>query len=110
MAKRTYRTGSIEERNGTFRLRWSVDGRKFTKTLKAGTSKTDAGKELRKRLGAADNGQHVAPSNMTVNQWLDQWLSIGAPGKRKEPVGLRTLERYTQLLAEHVRPTLGDRP
>ena len=109
MARNSYGTGSIEQRGDTYRLRYSVNGRKFANTLKPGTSKTEARKQLRALLGQADTGQHVAPSDMTVNDWLDQWIAIGAPGRKKEPVSAQTLERYCQLLNEHVRPDLGAR-
>ncbi len=36
--------------------------------------------------------------------------SAGAPGRKKKPVGRRTLERYGELLRCHVVPTLGKRP
>ena len=36
---------------------------------------------------------------------------IGAPGnKRRRKVGLRTVERYAELLRVHVMPALGKRP
>jgi integrase len=109
MAKRRYRTGSIEVRGGnTYRLRYSIDGERFKKTITA-ESKSDAQKELRRLLKTADDGSHVAPSKITVSQWLDEWLSIGAPGRKQEEVSERTRERYAQLLNEHVKPVLGER-
>jgi integrase len=64
---------------------------------------------LRKLL-KSDDGDHVAPSKITVGQWIDQWLESGAPGRRRKKVSQRTLERYGRLLRTHVKPALGDRP
>jgi integrase len=104
-----YGSGSIEERNGKFRLVYRANGKKQSVTLPEGTSKTDAKKRLRELLGQVDKGEFVEASTMTLNIWLDRWLDIGAPGQRKEPVSPRTKERYTQLLAEHVRPEIGEK-
>jgi integrase len=110
MAKRKYGVGSIEPRGAnTFRLRYSIDGKRFKKTITA-DSKAEAQKELRKLLKAADDGSHVAPNKITVGKWMEQWLSIGAPGRKQEEVSERTKERYAQLLDQHVKPGLGDRP
>jgi integrase len=109
MAKRRYRTGSIEERGkNTYRLRHSIEGKRYKKTITA-DSKSDAQKELRRLLKAGD-GSHVTPSKITVGKWIEQWLAIGAPGRKQEEVSERTKERYAQLLNEHVKPVLGDRP
>jgi integrase len=105
-----YGGGSIEERNGRYRLVYRVNGRKITQTLDEGTTKTEARKKLRDLVGKADKGEFIEASDMTVNQWLDRWAAIGYPGQRKEPVSPRTAERYAQLLAQHVRPHIGDRP
>jgi integrase len=111
MAKRRYRTGGIEERGkNTYRLRCSIEGKRYKKTITA-DSKSDAQKELRRLLKAGDDGSsHVTPSKITVGKWIEQWLAIGAPGRKQEEVSERTKERYAQLLNEHVKPVLGDRP
>ena len=46
---------------------------------------------------------------MTLAQWAQDWLSIGAPGRRRQAVGQRSVERYRELL-RHVLPVLGTRP
>jgi integrase len=110
MGKRRYGAGSIEERGeNTYRLRYSVSGTRYKKTITA-DSKSEAQKELRKLLRDADRGEHVTPNKITVSTWIDQWLAMGAPGRKQEEVSERTKERYTQLLNEHVKPVLGDRP
>jgi integrase len=109
MAKRGYGDGGIDERGeNTFRLRYRVDGKRFTKTF-SGTA-TEARKELRKLVRSGDTGEHIEPSKITVGQWLEQWIEAGAPGRRKKKVGQRTLERYEELLNVHVKPAIGPRP
>jgi integrase len=53
--------------------------------------------------------QFLDPSKITLAQWAGQWLAIGAPGRKRKPVGGRALERYGQLLRTHILPVLGSR-
>jgi integrase len=107
---RTRRTGGIEARGeNSFRLRYRVNGKRFTKTFQ-GSSWDDANNEVLRLINSGNAGQHVAPDKMTMAAWVDHWIAIGAPGRRKKKVGRRTLERYAELLRCHVVPTLGTRP
>jgi integrase len=108
--KRAYGTGAVDARGeNTWRLRYRVDGRPFSKTVRG--TKTEAQKALRALLHAGDSGDHVAPDKMNLEQWIDHWVSIGCPGnKRRKRVSDRSIERYAELLRCHVRPTLGPRP
>jgi integrase len=109
MTKRSHGDGGIDQRGeNVFRLRYRVNGKRFTTTFK-GTS-TEARKELRKLVRSGDTGEHVEPDKITVGQWIDTWIKAGAPGRKKKKVGQRTLERYEELLRVHVAPTLGARP
>jgi integrase len=106
--KRGYSEGGIDARNeDTWRLRYRVNGRRFTKTVHG--TKSDAQKELRRLLHCSDTGTHVAPNRITLAQWAEQWIASGAPGRRQKRVGRRTVERYSELLRCHVVPTLGER-
>ncbi|MCA1512161.1 tyrosine-type recombinase/integrase [Bradyrhizobium sp. NBAIM01] len=108
MAKRGHGEGGIDERGeNVFRLRWRANGRRHTKTFRG--TKAEARKELRALTTAVDTGEHVDPSKITVSQWIDQWIAAGAPGRKKQKVGQRTLERYEELLRVHVKPKLGDK-
>jgi len=108
-AKRSHGEGSIDQRGeGVYRLRYRVNGKRFTKTVRGTLG--DARKELRARLRDADTGDHVDPTKVTVGDWIEQWLDAGAPGRRRKKVSQRTLERYGQLLRTHVKPVLGERP
>lgn len=108
--KRGHGDGGIDARGeNTWRLRYRIDGKRFTKSFRGSLS--DARKELRRLVHSGDSGDHVAPDKTTLGQWIKHWLAIGAPGKRRQrEVGPRSLERYTEMLCLHVVPTLGARP
>lgn len=107
MSKRSYGDGGIEARGeDTHRLVYRVNGKRFRLTFHG--SVKDARAKLRSLIRAADSGEHVDPSKLTVGQWIEQWIAAGAPGRKKKKVGQRTLERYEQLLNTHVKPAIGD--
>ncbi len=106
--RRGFSEGAIDRRGeDSWRLRYRVNGRRFTKTVHG--TKSGAQKELRRLLHSGDLGTHIAPNRITLTQWAEQWISSGAPGRRQRRVGQRTIERYNQLLRCHVLPRLGDR-
>jgi integrase len=108
MSKRSHGEGSIDERgDDVHRLRYRVNGRRFTKTFRGKLG--DARKELRRLLRDGDTGEHVDPSKLTVGDWIDQWIAAGSPGRKKKKVGQRTLERYEELLRCHIKPKLGSK-
>ena len=108
--KRGYGEGQIVQRGeNTWLCRYRVGGRRLAKTVRG--TKTEAQRALRDLLHAGNKGEHVEPDKLTLGQWIDHWISIGAPGnKRRREVGQRTIERYGKLLRCHVLPTLGLRP
>jgi integrase len=107
--RRGFRDGGIDARGkNSWRVRYRINGRRFTKTVKG--TKSLAQKALRDLLHAGDTGNHVAPDKRTLGQWIEHWLSIGCPGRRCREIGARARERYAQLLRCHVVPALGDRP
>jgi integrase len=107
--KRSFGEGAIDQRGEqTFRLRYRVGGRRFTKTFHGNLS--EARKELRALIRSGDTGEHVAPAKIKLSEWIDQWIAAGAPGRKKKKVNQRTLERYEELLRVHVKPKLGNRP
>jgi integrase len=104
-----YGAGSIDKSGeNSWRLRYRIGGRRYTKVIEG--TKTEAAKELRRLLHSGDTGAHVAPDKTTLGQWIDHWISIGAPGRRRKPVGNRSIERYGEILRVHVTPVLGSRP
>jgi integrase len=108
MSKRNRGDGGIDQRApDTFRLRYRVAGRLFTRTVKG--TRREAQQELRRLLRTADTGAHVAPDKVTLKEWAEQWVGMGCPGRRRQEVGRRSLVRYRQLLA-HAVAALGHRP
>jgi integrase len=99
-----YGEGAVDKRGeNSYRLRWRVDGNRYTKTYNG--SITEAKRELRRLLKSADDGMHVAPVKLTLAAWISQWVTL-----RERAIKTRTLERYEELLRLHVAPTLGARP
>jgi integrase len=95
-----YGDGAIDQRGeNSFRLRWRVDGKRYSKTV-AG-SITDAKRELRKLLRSADTGTHVAPAKLTISDYVTTWLD------NSRDLSPKTLERYRELSAKQIIPHLG---
>jgi len=69
-------------------------------------TKRDAERELAKLIHAAESGTYVAPDKVTVALFLDRWERDWAAIN----VSPKTMERYRELLAKHVRPRLGALP
>ena len=104
--RRSHGDGGIDQRGeNSFRLRYRINGQRHSVSF-TGTP-AEAKKKLRELLRSGDDGSHVDPSRMTVGEWVEHWLSIGAPGRSKKRVGRRSLERYEQLMRGHVIPVLG---
>jgi integrase len=116
MSKHEYGGGAIDKRGpDIWRLRWRANGQRCTKTFHG--TLAAARKELRALVKAVDDGQHVAPTRLTLAQWADQWLMLLAREvnhtTRRRSRGLvsaRTRERYGELLKQYVLPSLGERP
>jgi integrase len=107
MSKRSYGDGSIDQRGDSFRLRYRIGKERYAVTFKG--TLAEAKKRLRELLKSGDDGTHVEPTRMTLGEWAEHWLSIGAPGRKKKRVGRRSLERYEQLLRTHIIPKLGEK-
>jgi integrase len=115
MTKRSHGDGGIDTRGeGVHRLRYRVGGRRFTKTFHGNL--TEARKELGRLIQSGHSGEHIDPTKMTVETWIERWIALNqrheveADGPRRRGlVNRRTLERYEELLRCHVTPTLGKR-
>jgi integrase len=107
MAKRrNWSEGSIVARGlDSWRLRFWHGGKRHSVTFKG--TKADAREELRRLLHAGDVGEHIDPTRLSVGQWCERWLELGAPGRKGQKAGARTLVRYGSLLRSHVIPELG---
>src|SRR5215831_1013108 len=114
MKRGTYGSGSIEQRGpNRFRLTHYVGGRRQREWVNG--ARSDANRRLRELTARADAGEHVPSSRTTLKTWAAEWLALLARGeasgmRRKGRVTPRTRERYRELLASYVFPTLGDRP
>ena len=114
MKRGTYGSGSIEQLGpNRFRLTHYIGGRRQREWVNG--TRSDANRRLRELTARADAGEHVPSSRTTLKTWAAEWLALLARGeasgmRRKGRVTPRTRERYRELLASYVFPTLGDRP
>jgi integrase len=116
MTKRAHGDGGIDTRgDAVHRLRYRLDGRRFTKTFHGTLSQ--ARKELGRLIQSGHAGEHIEPAKVTLAQWIERWVTLNQRNdgevdgaRRRGLVNRRTLERYEELLRCHVTPTLGTRP
>ncbi len=73
----------------------------FNKTIHG--SKKDAQKFLTEKNREMDLGISIQPAAMTLNEFLDKWLSESVKQKTRE----QTANNYAWLMKKYVRPTLG---
>jgi integrase len=107
-SKRAYGDGGLSRRGeNSFRLRYRVGKQRYQKTFRG--TLAEAKTELRRLLRSGDVGEHVPPTRDTLAGFAQSWLAIGCPGRSRKPVGNRSLERYEQILRQHVLPALGER-
>lgn len=118
--KRSHGDGGIDARGkNAYRLRYYIDGKRFTETVKG--SLTDARRRLNEVVTEGREGKHIPPSRMTLAAWAEQWLTLLARtgvqsadqpmnARSKGLVSARTRERYRELLASYVLPKLGSVP
>jgi integrase len=116
MSKRSGGEGTIDQRgDSSWRLRYRIKGHRFSVTFRG--SLTDARKKLRRLLTSGDDGEHVVPDKMKLTVWVDRWLKLlerhpaeGEGARKRGLVTQRSLERYTDIMRNHVLPSLGHRP
>jgi hypothetical protein len=89
--------------SGAPQMQQAIDGRRYATHFKG--SKTGATKELRRLLTDGDAGQHIAPSKLTLAQWVIDWLAL-----KERSLKARTVENYELILTRHVVPVLGALP
>jgi integrase len=81
-------------------------GRRMTKYASFKGTKREAQAELVRLMETVRRGEHVDPTKLTVAEFLDRWEQ----GWAALQVGLKTRERYVELLRLHVRPHIGALP
>jgi hypothetical protein len=77
-------------------------GKRRTRFVSFKGTKKEAKAELIRLKAEADKGQDVDPSKVTLSEFLDRWKT-----RAETQVSGKTLERYKELAAHHVRPHLG---
>jgi integrase len=83
-----------------------VTNKRDTRYVSFKGTKAAAEKELRRLIGAFENGMDVSPDKMTVAEFIERWDRDWAASN----VSPKTRERYMELLNHHVRPHLGAYP
>jgi hypothetical protein len=108
MTRRSHGDGHIYKRSeNSFRLRYRINGKRYSAPFRGSLS--EARKRLRELIRSGDVGMHIEPDKITIGEWIEQWIAVGAPGQKQKKAGRPTVERYAQLLRGHVVPALGAR-
>lgn len=101
-------TGHIRERSpGSFEIRYSLGtdpatGRRKIATTTVRGSRKEAERELRRLLRTLDTGEHVDPTRMTVQEWLESWLSA-----TRQEIAPKSFERYSEIVQSYLIPAFG---
>jgi integrase len=100
--------GHIRPRGpGAWELKFDVcsdTGERKTRYVTFHGGKREAQRKLTELLDQVNKGSFIDPSKLSLGEFLDRWESWAAT-----QVSAKTLERYKELLAHHVRPHLGAR-
>jgi integrase len=81
------------------------DGVRRFEALGGYPTRAHAEAALADALARRSHGFLLDPAKLTVNQYLDRWLAHIRTNRRA-----RTVARYTALLRDYVRPSIGARP
>ncbi|SEH03503.1 Site-specific recombinase XerD [Nonomuraea solani] len=79
-----------------------IDGKRRRKTV-YGRTEREALAKLAEVRDAQRKGLNLAAKPRTVAEWLDEWIEM----KRRQGTRPLTLRGYRQLIADHVKPSLG---
>lgn len=101
-------TGHVRRRGAkSWELKFDLEtdprtGKRITRYHSFRGTKREAEAELVRLKAAADRGDYVDPTRITLSEFLDRWETWAAT-----QVSAKTLERYRELAAHHVRPHVG---
>lgn len=99
--KRSNNEGSIYRRkNGTWRALVPVNGKRLSFSAR---TKDECQKWIRKMLNQLDRGWDFEGSQITLKEYLSQWLSV-----HKVTLRDHTVHRYQQLIKNHITPNIGN--
>lgn len=98
----------VGKRGISFKVKIDVPGAKRTDGKRPTITRTfktldQAERELRRLQDQAEKGVRLLEAQ-TLREWAERWLSETIAGQ----IGTRAHERYSQLLRQHVLPSLGD--
>ena len=102
-------SGNITRRGkNSWRIKYDIGrdpitDKRLTRYATIRGTKKDAQRELTSILHQIDTGAHVDATKETVGGYLDQWLRDYAKGS----VAPTTYERYSGIVAGHLKPALG---
>jgi integrase len=103
--RRSHGEGTLDARGeNSFRLRYRVNGKRFTKAFHGSAS--DARKELRRLIRSGETGEHVDPSKITVAKHTSARI---AQWEAAQEISAKTAERYRELLTNQIEPHIGDK-
>lgn len=84
----------------------TAEGRRRQRWHTVTGTKRDAERELGRLLHEFNTGAYVEPVRMLLSDYLERWLSDCA----SHAVSAKTLERYTEIVRNHLTPSLGQHP
>ena len=102
--------GNITRRGkASWRLKFDLGtdpatGKRLTQYATVRGTKKDAERELNKQLAQVDEGSFVERSATTVAEYARHWQTAIAAAK----ASAKTLERYGEIIAQHIIPRLGN--
>jgi len=100
MAKRGNNEGSIfKKANGKWRAQVSINGRRLSLTA---NTRAECHDWLRKKLDQIDKGLTFEGQNLTLGEYLKEWIAI-----KKNALRLNTGLQYEELIALYIEPRLG---
>jgi hypothetical protein len=80
-----------------------TDGRRRQNWSTSFDTKREAEAALSKTLTEINKGSYIEPSNMLVREYLQRWLDDYA----QHNCSSKTVERYADLIRNHISPALG---
>ncbi|MGB9825525.1 MAG: N-terminal phage integrase SAM-like domain-containing protein, partial [Desulfofundulus sp.] len=71
-----------------------------------GKTRKEVADKMAEALQAVREGTFIEPTQTTLGEWLDKWLTAYKKGKLKPS----TYESYKMLIDTHIKPALGNIP
>lgn len=102
-------TGTIRKRsNNSYEARVTVGrdpktGKQIQKSI-YGKSKKEVRQKMQQLIIDVDSGNYRIPSNMTVQDWMKEWLEVFCRNKVKQ----YTYTSYDTIIRTHINPRIGE--